>query len=252
MTINLRPGERIDQLYSQKIQIIQSPDVFSFSLDAVLLANFAKGPAKGSGQLIDLCAGNGAVGLFMAPKTRGHISLVEIQPRLAEMATRSVELNQLESKITVYNHDLKTIDTLIPKDTVDVVTCNPPYFANLPNSQKNPNDYLAIARHEIKATLADIVTVSSGLLKMNGKAFFVYRPDRLFELTTMMTANRLSPKRLQFVFPKPDRAANMVLIEAIKDGKETGLTILPPLVTYEANGEYSKEVELMLYGSHHA
>lgn len=252
VAVKLNSGERIDQLYSQNIQIIQSDDVFSFSLDAVLLANFAKGPSKNSGQLVDLCAGNGAVGLFMAPKTRGQIKLVEIQPKLAEMAQRSVVLNDLTAQISVYNQDLKTINQLIEKDTVDVVTCNPPYFADLKTSKKNPNNYLAIARHEIKATLMDVVSVTSGLLKMNGKAFLVYRPDRLLELTTVMAAHRLVAKRLRFVFPKPGRPANMVLVEAIKDGKVSGLTVLPPLMTYLENGDYSQEVREMLYGQNDA
>lgn len=244
----LLPGERIDQLYSQDIKIIQSPQVFSFSLDAVLLANFAKPPLKQTGRLVDLCAGNGAVGLFMAPRVKGQIAMVEIQPRLADMARRSVALNNLEQKITVYEQDLATIFDQIRKDSVETVVCNPPYFADLPDSKKNPNQYLAIARHEIATSLETVVAVTSGLLKTTGKAFFVYRPDRLLDLTSMMAKHRLAVKRLQFVYPKPGRDANIVLVEAIKDGRMTGLKVLPSLMTYDESGEYSAPVKKMLYG----
>lgn len=248
ITPKLLPGERIDQLYSQDIKIIQSPQVFSFSLDAVLLANFAKAPLKQKGELVDLCAGNGAVGLFMAPRVKGSIAMVEIQPRLADMARRSVALNHLEDKITVYQQDLATIYDQIQKDSVETVVCNPPYFADLPDSKKNPNQYLAIARHEIATSLETVVEVTSGLLKTTGKAFFVYRPDRLLDLTSMMAKHRLAVKRLQFVYPKAGREANIVLVEAIKDGRMTGLKVLPSLMTYDESGDYSAPVKKMLYG----
>ncbi|WP_125572799.1 tRNA1(Val) (adenine(37)-N6)-methyltransferase [Levilactobacillus huananensis] len=245
---NLKPGERIDQLYSQDIQVIQSPDVFAFSLDAVLLADFAKPLAKASSQTVDLCAGNGAVGLFMSHKTRGKIAEVEIQPRLADMARRSVTLNQLDDRVTVYEADLANVTDRIPKDSVDVVTCNPPYFADLPDSQKNPNEYLAIARHEITTNLATVVATTSGLLKMGGKAYFVHRPDRLLQLLDLMATNRLAPKRIRLVHPKPGKEANMVLVEAIKDGKPGGIRFLSPLMVYDQAGKYTAEVQALLYG----
>lgn len=248
-TPELKAGERIDQLYSQDVQIIQSPEVFAFSLDAVLLADFAKLPARQSSQTVDLCAGNGAVGLFMSHKTRGQIAEVEIQPRLADMARRSVQLNALTSQMTVYEGDLAQVNQWIPKDSADVVTCNPPYFADLPDSQKNPNSYLAIARHEIKTDLATVVATTSGLLKMNGKAYFVHRPDRLLQLLDLMAANRLAPKRIRLVHPKPGKEANMVLVEAIKDGKPGGLRFLAPLTVYDQRGDYTPEVKALLYGT---
>lgn len=247
-TPELQAGERIDQLYSQDIQIIQSSQVFSFSLDAVLLAHFAKPPVKSTGRMVDLCSGNGAVGLFMAHRTQGEISMVELQPRLADMARRSIALNGLTDQITVYQQDLATVTDQIAKDSVDVVVCNPPYFADEPDSRKNPNPYLAIARHEIKTTLETTIQVTSDLLKMNGKAYFVHRPDRFLELATLMGKHRLAVKRVQFVYPKVGRDANIVLVEAIKDGKTTGMKVLPSLMTYDENGEYSRLVKKMLYG----
>ncbi|PWG01106.1 SAM-dependent methyltransferase [Levilactobacillus bambusae] len=247
----LKSGERIDQLYSQSVQIIQSPDVFSFSLDAVLLADFAKLPVRNRSLTVDLCAGNGAVGLFMSHKTHGKIVEVEIQPRLADMAKRSVELNQLSDQISVYPQDLATVFNHLKKDSADVVTCNPPYFENLPASKKNDNPYLTIARHEVKTTLKTVVDVTSQLLKMNGKAYFVHRPDRLLDLLALMQSHRLAPKRLRFVYPKANKEANMVLVEAIKDGQPDGLRVMPPMTVYDEQGEYLPEVGAILFGDKH-
>lgn len=247
MQINLKSDERIDQLYSNQIKIIQSNDVFSFSLDAVLLANFAQVGNKRIKKIVDLCAGNGAVGLFLSSETAAEIAMVEIQNRLADMARRSVELNNLSTRIRVINDDLKNTTAHLPKDSIDVVVCNPPYFVNYESSKKNPNRYLAIARHEIKTTISEVAQVASDLLKTNAKLFMVYRPDRLTDLLLSLRSHRLEPKKLQFVRSKPAQPANMVLIEAIKDGKPNGLRILADLVTHEGT-EYSTEVKQILYG----
>lgn len=246
--VKLYENERVDSLLAENLQIIQSADVFSFSLDAVLLADFVKSVSRPDRKAVDLCAGNGAVGLFISKKFAGRIDQVEIQSRLADMNQRSLELNGLTERIKVYNRDLKDAFSFLEKDSYDVVTCNPPYFKTLPQSKKNPNQYLALARHEIAVTLEDTVKVTSGLLKTGGKAYYVHRPDRLIEILETMQAHRLAPKRIKLIYPKQGRDANMVLIEAIKDGKSDGLKFLPPVITYTDQNEYTPTIKEILYG----
>ena len=112
---------------------------------------------------------------------------------------------------------------MVAKDSVDIVTCNPPYFKVSSQSITNPNDHLALARHELTTDFATVARVASAdLLKYQGKAFYVHRPERLAELLTTLTVVGLAPKRLQFIHPREDREANMVLIEAIKAGRPNG------------------------------
>ncbi|WP_071130319.1 tRNA1(Val) (adenine(37)-N6)-methyltransferase [Enterococcus timonensis] len=238
-------NERIDQLYSADIQIIQSPTVFSFSLDAVLLANFPRVPHTGS--IVDLCAGNGAVGLFLAPKTTAQITQVEIQEKLADMGRRSIILNHLEKQYTMINDDLKNILANVPANSVDLILCNPPYFKDAPDKKINPNEHLALARHEITTNLQEVAAISGKLLKSKGHFALVHRPERLTEILSVLTAARLMPKRLQFIYPKAGREANMVLIEAIKDGKP-GLKVLPAQIVYTDDNQYTPEIHEMLYG----
>ncbi|MBB1062282.1 tRNA1(Val) (adenine(37)-N6)-methyltransferase [Limosilactobacillus fastidiosus] len=244
----LKANERIDQLYSQDVQIIQNPNCFAFSLDAVLLADFVRPNKKRQTKIVDLCAGNGAIGLFLHQKLGGHFTEVELQQAIADMAERTVKLNHLEERYDVLNMDIKDVYEKIPKDSADIVLCNPPYFPTNEHSQKNPNQALAIARHEIKTNLMMVVEKMSGLLKMNGRGYLVHRPDRLAEILTTLTSHRLAPKRIRFIHPKPDREANIVLIEAIKDGGDGGVRVVPPLVVNQANGEYGTEVQRLLYG----
>lgn len=242
----LLPGERIDQLYADDIQIIQSKEVFSFSLDAVLLANFPLIPKKG--KIVDLCAGNGAVGLFVSRKTTATIEQIELQPRLADMGNRSIQLNHLESQLTMHELDLKLAPTVIKKDSVELVLCNPPYFKELPTSQKNPNPHLAIARHEIHTSLEEVIDVSAQLLKTNGRLAMVHRPDRFLDILHAMEKVNIAPKKVRFVYPKVGKEANTLLIEGIKQGKKDGFRVLPPLFTYNDNNDYEPEVKAMLYG----
>ncbi|MFV0557690.1 MAG: tRNA1(Val) (adenine(37)-N6)-methyltransferase [Enterococcus sp.] len=242
----LQKGERIDQLYANDIQIIQSSDVFSFSIDAVLLANFPQVPNKGT--VVDLCAGNGAVGLFLSKKTQAQIYQVELQERLANMAQRSIQLNQLEEQMTIFQIDLKDSLSKIKHDSVDLLVCNPPYFEHLPTNETNPNPHLALARHEIATSLQQVITTSSQLLKTNGRFAMVHRPERFLEILACMQKAKIAPKRVQFVHPKEGKDANILLIEGIKQGKLTGFKVNAPLYIYDQSNQYTPQVRNMLYG----
>lgn len=243
----LKENERIDQLMQYNLEIIQSSNVFSFSLDAVLLGDFAKIRNRHDLKIVDLCSGNGAVALMLSQKTKSPIFGIEIQAELADMAQRSVELNKLEDQVTIVHRDLNEISTE-HYDTVDVVTCNPPYFPLEENGYINPNEHLAIARHEIHVTLDGLLFKISKLLKMNGKVYLVYRPDRFLELMDGMRKHNIMPKKVRFIYPNETQNANMVLVEGIKNGKKAGFQMLPPLYVHDETGGYRPEIRKILYG----
>jgi tRNA1(Val) A37 N6-methylase TrmN6 len=244
--IELFNDERLDYLLAEDLRIIQSPSVFAFSLDTVLLAKFVYVPIQ-KGNLIDLCTGNGVIPLLLSQRTKGTITGVEIQERIYEMAKRSIQYNELDNRISLIHGDIKDMPQTLGHGKYDIVTCNPPYFPTPNETEMNKNEHLAIARHEIFCTLEDVVRVSSQLVRAGGKVAFVHRPGRLLDIVTLMRKYRLEPKRLQFVYPKLGKEANTLLIEGIKDGNPD-LKILPPLVVYNEKGEYTKELHTILYG----
>ncbi|QIZ68944.1 tRNA1(Val) (adenine(37)-N6)-methyltransferase [Geobacillus subterraneus] len=244
--VELYGDERLDYLFNEELRIIQSPSVFSFSLDAVLLAHFAYLPIQ-KGHIVDLCTGNGVIPLLLSQRTKGAIIGIEIQERLCDMARRSVQYNGLEERIEIIHGDIKDAPQRIGYSRYDVVTCNPPYFPAAGKDELSKNEHLAIARHEIYCTLEDVVRVSSQLLKQGGKAAFVHRPGRLLDIVTLMRQYRLEPKRLRFVYPKAGKEANMILIEGMKDASPD-LKVLPPLIVYGEDNEYTEETKRILYG----
>ena len=242
----LKGDERLDYLLAEELRIIQSPSVFSFSLDAVLLARFASIPIS-KGKIVDLCSGNGVIPLLLSKRTRASILGVEIQERLYDMAVRSIDYNNLSDQLSMHHGDLKGIAKEIGHSKYDAVTCNPPYFPTPKVEEQNKNEHFAIARHEIHCTLEDVINNSSQLLKQGGKAAFVHRPGRLMDIMWLMRKYRLEPKRLQFVYPMAGKEANTILIEGIKDGSPD-LKTLPPFIVYDDSNEYTKEARELLYG----
>ncbi|MFA8438999.1 tRNA1(Val) (adenine(37)-N6)-methyltransferase [Pueribacillus sp. YX66] len=238
-------NERLDYIGKKDLKIIQANEMFSFSLDAVLLAKFVHVPIR-KGKLVDLCSGNGVIPLLLSERTKGQITAIEIQEKLCDMAERSIRLNQLEDKIDVICQDINRLSPAFLNGSYDVVTCNPPYFKVSNEKDVKQNDLIAGARHEIYCTLEDTVRTMSKLLKQGGKGAFVHRPKRLVEIIELMKKYKLEPKRIQFVYPKRGLDANIVLIEGTKGGK-SDVNVLSPLVVYKDNNEYTDEMKAILY-----
>ncbi|HIW31780.1 MAG TPA: tRNA1(Val) (adenine(37)-N6)-methyltransferase [Candidatus Paenibacillus intestinavium] len=232
--VELFEGERIDDLLTEsQLKIIQSREVFSFSLDAVLLARFARFPKNG--RAADFCSGNGVIALLSTDKTEAHIDAIEIQPRVAEIARRNVAMNGLEERITIIEADLKEYAQTAENGIYDVITVNPPYMKSAAGDM-NINEHYAIARHEIYCNVEDIAKASCKLLRPGGKLFMVHRPSRLVDITEALRKWKIEPKVIQFVHSHIDSEANMVLIEATRDGKPD-IRVLPPQIVYNEAGE---------------
>lgn len=243
----LQDGERVDQLFTSDVKIIQNREVFSYSVDSVLLSRFPRLPQKGL--IVDLCSGNGAVGLFASSMTKARIVQVEIQERLADMNQRSIGLNGLENQVSVIKDDLSHLPDHIGRSKVDLILCNPPYFKVDKDSNLNESEHYLLARHEVTTNLDQICHTAQQVLKSNGRLAMVHRPDRFLDILETMKTYKLAPKRLQFIYPKVGKEANMLLIEAIKDGSPDGLKILPPLIVHEENGDYTAVIREIYYGS---
>lgn len=244
--MTLLENERIDFLtMDQTLRIIQSDQVFSYGIDAVLLAHFASVPVT-RGKILDLCTGNGVIPLLLSRRSRVSIDAVDIQARLIDMAKRSVRVNGLEDQIHVIHGDLKDMPQTYGNNKFDLVTVNPPYFNTPAPDHHNKNAYLTIARHEVLTSLEAVIESGSRLTKSGGKLAMVHRPGRLVDILTLMRQYKLEPKRLQFVYPSRGKEANILLVEAIRDGK-ADLKTLPPFYVFDAHGQYTEEMERLIH-----
>lgn len=240
----IKEDETLDDLQLKDIHIIQKKDAFRFGVDAVLLANFPI--INRAVKVIDFCSGNGIIPLILAGKTKAsHILGIEIQEDMAQMASRSVQFNKLGDKIEVIHGDITDHTMLKELHKVDIVTVNPPY--KLKNSGIiNPDDKNAIARHEICCTLEDVIVAAKIVLKDNGRIYMVHRPERLADIFTLMRKHKIEPKRIRMVYPCPNKAPNIVLVEGQKNSGAF-LKWEKPIYVYNEKGQYSDEIN-EIYG----
>lgn len=224
----------------ENLKIIQNTEYFNFSLESILLPRFCE-IKKGKLKIMDLCTGNAPIPLILSTLTSSNIIGVEIQKEIYDLAMQSVEINNLQDRISLINMDARNITSEFNTDSFDLITCNPPYFKYVESSNINNNSVKSIARHEISITLEDIIKIGRKLLKNNGSLVIVHRTDRISEIIKLMEDNNLAPKRMRFIYPKTRENSNLVLIDARKNGN-VGLKVLPPLICHNEDGSYTEEV----------
>lgn len=233
--------ETVVNLLNKDMKIIQRVDHFAFSLDSLLVSEFAS-ITKYTNKIVDLGTGNGVIPLFLSKKTKAQITGIEIQEISSDLAKRNVQLNNLENQISIINDDMKNWRKYFRNNSIDMVISNPPFF-KFDGNEKQLNDLtqLTLARHEISITLEEIIQTASNLLKDKGHFALVHRVDRFMDIIENMKKYDIEPKKIQFCHTKINKEGKILLVEGIKYGKP-GLRILPPLIAHDDDGQYSAEV----------
>ena len=244
MNVKINIDEGTDDLQLKGLKLIQKQQGFRFGVDAVLLSDFAN--IKNKHRVVDLCTGTGIIPFLAYGKYNPkEVIGLEIQDDMVEMANRSSELNDITDIVKFVHGDLKDKKLIDSLGKFDVVTVNPPYKLNNAGIV-NPNDKLAIARHEVMCTLEDVIIASRRLLKDNGRMFIVHRPERLADIFGLMRKYKIEPKRVRMVQPNTKKAPNIVLVEGQRDGGAF-LKWEETLYVYDDNGNYSEEID-RIYG----
>ncbi len=198
--------------------IYQDDKLFKFSLDSILLAEFAKKYQNDKMNILDLCAGNMAVGLIISKYTKSHITGFEIQKEVYELGKKSININNLTKQLDIINDDVKNIGKYFKSESFDVLVCNPPFF-KVGSSIKNDNEGLSIARHEIAITLEDIFKISKSYLKNKGNLVLIHRANRLDEIIFLAAKYQINVKNIQLITTKKGKKPSIVIINAVKNSK---------------------------------
>lgn len=238
--MDLLEDERIDDLEYKGLKIIQNKNGFCFGIDSVLLSDFAKNIKKNA-KVIDIGTGTGIISILLSKKTElSKIYGVEIQEEVANMAQRSVQLNNLQDKIEIINSNIKNIFDILNQNDFDAIVTNPPYM-KVNTGAINEEKKKLISRHEVECTLEDIIKISYKLLKSNGEFYMVHRAERIVDILYYLRKYKLEPKILRFIQPKINKAPNLVLIKAVKNAGYQ-LKVEKPLIVYDDRGNYTNEI----------
>ena len=231
-----------DSFFNGRIQVKQHRSGYRFSIDAVLLASHAKpGPED---TVLDLGTGCGIIPMILAYRNPGiEVYGIEVQTDLADIAALNITENGLDDQITVLCMDMKTLNLETTSEPVDLVVSNPP-FRKAESGRINPNRQRAVARHEIKATLYDVVETGRRMLRTGGRFVMVYLAERMTDILTQMRTAGIEAKSIRTIHSGIETSAKLVLVEGKKGGR-AGIKIGPPLIIYRKNGAYTDEVEKM-------
>ena len=250
--MEIRKNERIDDLGINDLKIIQNKEYFCFGTDSVLLANFVKSE-NSNNVILDLCSGSGVIPIILSAKKKyKKIFGVELQSEMYDLFDRNIKINNLEDSIISINENVKDIKdirkkitSIMEKDKIDIITCNPPY-KEIGTGLTTNHDVKTIAKCEVMCNLEDIFITSSKMLGKGGKLYLVHKPERLSDLIYFGRKYNLEAKEIRFVYPKINKKPSIVLISYRKDGgNET--KVLEPLIEYNDDMSYTDEI-YRIYG----
>ena len=243
-SVNLREGERIDDLQRNGLRIIQRADGFRFGTDAVLLADFA-GVKKGE-HVADVGTGTGVLPLLLSARAEGTtFDAFEIQQDVADMAKRSVELNGLGARICIHHADCRDAASLIGHERCSLVVSNPPYTKG-GAGLVSPEQTRALSRSDSDCLIEEWIAACGKLLKNGGRLCCVFPAPRFLELCDAMRMARIEPKRVRFVVARESSSPKLVLVEGLKGGRPA-LHMMPMLITHDAQGNFTQEMR-RIYG----
>lgn len=228
-----------DTFFNGRMQVRQGQDGYRYSIDAVILAYHAgQIPA---GRVLDLGTGCGIIPMIMAFRDPDiHVFGVEVQADLADLAMANVRENRLADRVTIFHQDMKSLFDGMTDGPLDLVVANPPFYP-VNTGRINPNRQRAVARHEIKATLCDVMATVRRMVRTGGRFLVIYPAERLCDMMVEMRSVHMEPKRVQMIQPRAGEGAKMVLVEAMKGGKP-GIALPPPLVIHDPDGNYTPEI----------
>jgi len=231
--------ETLDEILNGLVRVFQKKRGYRFSIDALLLAHFVSLQARS--RALDLGTGSGIVPLILAQRFP-HTSWtgLEIQAKMAALAGKNVELNDLRERVSIVHGDARKARSIFPAHSFDAVTCNPPY-RKINSGRINPSEEKAIARHEIEGSLKDFLQAARYLLKPGGRFFAVYPAKRLVELVSLFRANSMEPKRMRLVFTNETSNAVFVLAEGRRGSREE-VKIEPSLFIYDQDKRYTGQM----------
>ena len=231
-----------DSFFDGRIRIKQHRRGYRFSIDAVILAHQAA-PKPGD-KVVDLGTGCGIVPLILTYRHPDlHVYGIEVQAELAAISERNITANHMDDRISILHQDMNSLNISMISGPVDLVISNPPYRkAN--SGRINPDPQRAVARHEIRTTLSDVIQTARRILRPSGHFLTIYTAERITDLFTQLRSASLEPKFLRSIHSDRNSEAKLILVEALKGGNP-GIKIGPSLIIYQSDGSYTAEIENM-------
>lgn len=235
-----------DTFFNGRIAVAQYVSGYRFSIDSILLANMVC--LQDSDRVCDIGTGCGIIPIVLGYRHPGISAIygIELQKRLAQIATYNVNQNQMTHHVKIIHGDAKFMSADDIDGLVDRVICNPPHYEKH-SSRINPDSEKALARHEIALNIKELLSTTRRILAPRGRLIVIYPARRITDLLHEMRGTGIEPKYLRFVHTSSGKEAKRVIVEGTLNGGP-GAKIAEPLFINDAQGLYTPELETMFSG----
>jgi tRNA1Val (adenine37-N6)-methyltransferase len=231
-----------DSLLKGRVRLYQPARGARMSLDPVLLAGFVVPPF---GRFLDIGAGVGPLSFLLLARDPAATGVaVEIQPRLAALASRGRDDNGWRERLEIIEGDVRREGARVGAAGYDLVVTNPPYRP-LHTGNVSPHPERAVAHHEVALALGEWLDCAARVVRPGGRVAAILPADRTAELLAALPARGLAPTRLRRVHPLADRPASRILVEAAR-GTPSPPREEPPLIVHADGRRYTPEILAML------
>ncbi len=205
----------------QDIKLYQDSEMFCINTDTMVLGEFIE--IYRNDVVLDIGTNNGALLLYANRFNPKKLIGIDINEKAIELAKKNMELNNIK------NYELQCVDANeYISEPVDVIIFNPPYFKT-EEDNKALNPYLTLAKHEGSFSLEKMISCIKRNLKPNGCLYFLFQSSRLDEVITTLESNKLTIKKIQFIYDINKELSNIFMLKAVKYGKQ-GLQVIKPLI----------------------
>ena len=232
-----------DALLSGRVQLLQPRRGHRAGTDAVILAGLAE--IRPGDHVIDLGSASGAVGLMVAARhAHAHVTMIDREPHLVELARQNITLNGFESCAAAVEADVFatgagwTQALQAERGAADVIVTNPPFFeTGEPRTRTSSDEGRRAARSMSGGDLKDWVSAARRCLAPQGRLWMIHRADRL-EACLEALRPHFGSLRVTPIYPRPAEPASRVLIASVLGGG--GPTCLAaPLVLHQQDGAFT-------------
>ncbi|HEY4393517.1 MAG TPA: methyltransferase [Polyangia bacterium] len=235
-----------DTLLRGRVRIFQPARGARMTLDPVLLAGFVAPPY---GRFLDIGCGAGPLSFLLLAADLAATGVgIELQPRLAALATRGRDENGWGERLEIVEGDVRALGERLGEASFDLVITNPPY-RTVESSPPSPNPERALAFNEIALRLAEWVEVAARVVRPGGRVAAILPAERAPELGLALRKRLLRPARIRRIHPRAGEPASRILIEARRDEGDNFMIDAaeePPLIVHGADRGFTPEVRWML------
>ncbi|MCK5807192.1 MAG: tRNA1(Val) (adenine(37)-N6)-methyltransferase [Mycoplasmataceae bacterium] len=203
--------------YDSDIYVYQDKDMFNYSVDTILLANFVSVNSS-TKNVLEIGANNGALSIFVSERKKGmSISALEIQDAAIPILEKNINFNNKQDDIEIVHKDFNDFykeHAANQMNKFDTIICNPPFYKVDSTIKRKGSEELYIATHEVKLNLEQLIMGSAKIIKQKGHLAMVLPTERLVDAFEYLRKYKFEPKRIKFIHPRINTKSNLVLIES--------------------------------------